>query len=405
MHASFASGVLLFAAMAMPLASSALDWEHWRGPDYNGISKESGWRTTWPAAGPKKLWQASVGTGFSSFAVSHGRVYTMGNKNDTETVYCFNADNGTPRWKHSYPCPIDPNVYEGGPNATPTVDGNAVFTFSRTGDVFALNADTGAVLWQKNVHREFGLKIPEWGFSSSPVVQGKLLILNAGSAGIALNKETGAVAWTTGNGETAGYSSAVPIQVGGQQAMALFSATSFEAVSLADGQVLWQFPWPTSYGANIADPVLVGDKFFVSSGYNQGCALLEVSDGTPTAIWRNKNMRNHFNSSVLVQGYIYGVDESSELRCLDAKSGTVKWSEKGLGKGSLTVADGKLIIMGERGQLVIADSSPSGFKRLAEAQPLGGKCWTTPVLSSGRIYCRNSRGDVVCLDVAANHGE
>src|SRR5690606_14448176 len=133
--------VLSFALLSSWLCSTTLyasDWYRWRGPDLNGISKETDWLAQWPAEGPKQLWKANVGTGFSSVSVSEGRVYTMGNENDTDTVYCLDAKTGKEIWKHSYPCPLDPNVYEGGPNATPILDGKNVFTLSRKGDLFCL---------------------------------------------------------------------------------------------------------------------------------------------------------------------------------------------------------------------------------------------------------------------------
>ncbi|MBI3853403.1 MAG: PQQ-like beta-propeller repeat protein [Verrucomicrobia bacterium] len=379
-------------------AAEALDWYRWRGPDLDGISKESGWQTTWPKEGPKQLWKAAVGIGFSSMSVSNGRVYTMGNEKDTETVFCFDANTGELRWKHSYPCPIDPHVYEGGPNATPTVDGKQVYTFSRKGHLFAFDAETGNVIWSKNVHDELGLKIPEWGLSSSVLVEGDLLIINAGVAGSAVNKTTGKVVWTSGK-ESAGYSTPVPVNQGSQLAVALFSTTELEAVSVADGKLLWTFPWKTKYGVNAADPIINGDNIFISSGYNEGCALLKVSGNKPSVVWQNKNMRNHFNSSVLIAGNIYGFDEA-DLKCLDGSNGAVKWTEGGLGKGSLMAADGKLIVLSEKGMLVVAAASPAGFKPISRAQVLGGKCWTTPVLSNGKIYCRNARGDLVCVDVS-----
>ncbi len=181
--------------------------------------------------------------------------------------------------------------------------------------------------------------------------------------------------------------------------MALFSTTELEAVTAADGKLLWKFPWKTKYGVNAADPIINGDKFFISSGYNEGCALVQIRSNKAAVLWQNKNMRNHFNSSVLIQGNIYGFDES-DLKCLDWSSGAVKWAEGGLGKGSLMAADGKLIVLGEKGMLVVADASPAGFKPISHAQVLGGKCWTTPVLSNGKIYCRNARGDLVCVDVS-----
>jgi outer membrane protein assembly factor BamB len=379
-------------------SANAIDWYRWRGPDLNGISKEAGWLTTWPKEGPKQLWKASVGIGFSSMSVSDGRVYTMGNEKDIETVFCFDANTGELRWKHSYACPIDPHVYEGGPNATPTVDGKMVYTFSRKGHVFAFDAETGKVVWSKNVHDELGLKIPEWGLSGSVLVEGNLLIVNAGVAGTALDKTSGKVVWTSGRG-SAGYSTPVPFDQGSQRAVALFSTTALEAVTVADGKLLWQFPWKTRYGVNAADPVINGNKIFISSGYDEGCALVQAGGNKPAVLWQNKNMRNHFNSSVLIQGNIYGFDDS-DLKCLDWSTGSVKWSEPGLGKGSLMAADGKLIVLGEQGTLIVAEASPAGFKPIAHAQVLGGKCWTTPVLSNGKIYCRNARGDLVCVDVS-----
>ncbi len=390
----FLTAFSLFVSLA-PL--KALDWYRWRGPDLNGISKETGWQTVWPKEGPKQLWKASLGIGFSSMSVSNGRVYTMGNENDTETVFCFDANTGQLRWKHSYPCPIDPKYYEGGPSATPTVDAKAVYTLSRKGDLFAFDAETGKVAWSKNVHKELGLKIPDWGFSGSVLVEGNLLIINAGGAGTALDKRSDKVAWTSSKDE-AGYSTPLPFETGAQHAVALFSASELEAVNVADGKLLWKFPWKTKYGVNAADPIISGNEFFVSSGYDQGCALWRVSNGKPSVVWQNKNMRNHFNSCVLIDGNLYGFDES-ELKCQDWAGGRIKWTEKSLGKGSLMAAAGKLIVLGEKGMLVVADASPAGFKPISQAQVIGGKCWTTPVLSNGKIYCRNAKGDLVCVDV------
>lgn len=388
-------GLALFVASSF--CAAAADWYRWRGPDLNGISKESGWSTAWPREGPRQLWKTSVGTGFSSVSVSNGRLYTMGNYNDRDTVYCFNADTGAQLWKHAYVCPTDPNLYEGGPNATPTIDGNAVFTFSRKGHLFAFEAESGKVIWSKNLHDELGLEVPDWGFSGSPLVEGKLLIVNAGTGGTAVDKTTGNVVWSSGKG-SAGYSSPVVFNPGTVRGVLMFSTKELVAVNAVNGQPLWRHPWATAYGVNAAEPLLLGDRIFISSGYNQGCALLQIRGNAVSVLWQNRNMRNHFNSSVAWQGFVYGFDES-ELKCLDLQNGAVKWSERGLGKGSLIAADGKLIVLSESGELVVAEGSQAAFKPLARAQVLGGKCWTAPVLSNGRIFCRNARGDLVCLEV------
>ena len=215
---------------------------------------------------------------------------------------------------------------------------------------------------------------------------------------MALDKATGKVLWSSGK-ESAGYSSPVPFNPGQTHGIVLFSTRALSMVNPEDGQLLWEHPWKTPYGVNAADPVIVGDKVFVSSGYNQGCALLQMGGNKVSVLWQNKNMRNHFNSSLAIGDSAYGFDES-ELKCLDLQTGTVRWAERSLGKGSLVAADRTLIILSEKGQLVIAEASPAAFKPLARAQVLGGKCWTSPVLANGKIYCRNARGDLVCVDVA-----
>jgi outer membrane protein assembly factor BamB len=395
---------------ALPIGAANFDWHRWRGPDLNGISKETGWSATWPASGPKQLWKTSVGTGFSSVCVAEGRAYTMGNRKDKESVYCFDAATGAEVWQHTYDCDLDPRYYDGGPSATPTVDGDKVYALSRKGHLFCFDAASGKIDWQKNVNDELGLKVfkentPEWGYSGSPLVQGGKLILNVGTAGAAFDKSSGKVIWTTGKA-LSGYSTHVPFNVGAEAYLAVFGAKGAYAVALKDGKQLWEFPFETSYDVNAADPIISGNKVFVSAGYGHGAALFQFDGGQAAKIWENKNMRNQFNSCVLIDGHLYGMDgdhgsRGSALRCIEFATGKVKWTEPSVKPGALMAADGKLIIMSEPGELVVAQASPESFKALARAQVMGGKCWTTPVLSNRRIYCRNSKGDVVCVDVSA----
>ena len=383
------------------------DWTCWRGSAYDGISRETGWNSDWSQKKPEIIWNASVGTGFSSMTISKGLLYTMGNtgkkddkkeKEHKDIVYCLNADTGEEIWRHSYLCPLDPKYYEGGPGASPTFDGDVVYTLSKDGDLFCFEAKNGEIVWKKDISENPGMARPTWGFSCSPLVKGKLLILNAGTSGLALNKETGTVIWHNGK-EAAGYATPVPFKMNDREALAIFAGKAIVALDPESGRILWQFPWETHRGINAADPIISGNDVFISSGYNYGCARLNIKDGKATEIWRNKNMRNHFNSSVLWNGYIYGFDES-QLKCLDFKDGSVKWGQKGLGKGSLMIADGKLLILSEKGQLVLAEINPNEFKEISKAQILQGLCWTVPVLAGGKIYARNAKGDLVCIDVS-----
>ena len=385
-------------------AAEAADWPNYRGPNHNGISNETGWNATWPKDGPKLLWKKSIGTGFCSIAVSNGRAYTMGNIKDNDILYCFEADTGKQIWKKSYPCPLYKKDHEGGPAATPTVHGDSVYTFSKNGDAVRFKAATGQVVWHKNLNKELGVKHPNWYFAGSPFVIDNLVILNAGTAGIALNKADGSVVWTNGN-DPAGYATAVPFTMGSQKCVAIFGFGDIIGLIAATGRQVCQFPWKTSYDINAADPIISGNTIFISSGYNKGCALLKIGQGKLTEIWRNKNMRNHASSCALWKGHIYGFDGQygggGKLTCLNYETGDVKWSQSGMGTGSLMLADGKLIILSERGKLVTAPASPEGFKELSSAQILTGKCWTVPALANGRIYARNAVGDLVCVDVSS----
>ena len=402
-HKLLIATLSLAGSAALPLSGAAFDWPRWRGPDINGVSHEDSGSTGWPKEGPNQLWKANVGTGFSSVAVAQGRVFTLGNAQETDTLFCFNADTGAVVWKHSYACPLDPKYYEGGPGSTPTVEAGRVYTLSKRGHLFCFEAASGDVVWQRNLIEELGVAKPEWGFAGSPLVEGDLVLLNLGSAGTAVQRKTGRVVWTSGK-EMAGYATPVPFRSGGQRCALVFAAKALVAVNASTGAELWRLPWVTRWNINAADPVLAGDGVFVST-FDQGGALLQLGDGKPAERWRCKEMGNHFNSCVLVGDYLYGVDGNTdkpgaELRCLSLKTGQVQWSHRGLGLGSLMAADGKLIVLSDAGLLIVAEASPAEFKPLAQAQVLGGKCWTVPVLSNGRIYCRNAKGDVVCVDVS-----
>jgi len=378
------------------------DWPHWRGPARNGHSAETAWLDQWPADGPRVVWKAKVGLGFSTFVVAKGRVLTTGHANGKDTVFCFDADSGKLVWKHAYAAELGDKYFEGGATGTPTIDGERVYQLSRWGDLFCLNAATGRVVWSKNLQQEAGVRVPDWGFSGAPLVQGNLLILNVGDAGMALDKTTGKIVWQSQNKE-AGYSTPLPVSRGNETFVLLGSRQSYVAVDALTGKEAWRHRWLTQYGVNAADPIVQGDLVFISTGYGKGAAMLKTGTGQPQELWKTKALRTQLNSAVLVDGHLYGIDgdttSSASLKCLEFATGTEKWEHPNVGSGALITAGGRLIVLSGTGEVMVAPASPAGFKPTARAQVLKGKCWTSPVLANGRIYCRSVPGDVVCLDV------
>jgi len=331
-------------------------------------------------------------------------VYTMGNSGKStsmDTVYCFDARTGEELWKRSYPCPLEPKWYDGGTLSTPTVDAGKVYTLSKMGDFFCLDARSGEVLWRKQLNKELGCELPTWHFASSALIVDDKVVLNVGAAGLALNKDTGEVVWQSGK-DKCGYATPVPFVMNGQPGLAMFAEVSLVAVSPTDGKRLWEYPWKTQHQVNAADPIVVGNQVFVASGYNRGCGLIEIDGGQAKKVWENKVMAMQINSPILRDGHIYGFDEAV-FKCLKLQDGSQQWQDKSLGKGSLMMsADGRLILMSDEGELVIAQADSQKFDVLARAKVLPkARCWTSPVLANGRIYVRNTPGDFACLDVSS----
>lgn len=392
---------VLSLGSAVPAAE--FDWPQWRGPNRDGVSAETNWMWQWPKAGPRVKWRASVGIGYSAVATSSGRVYTLGNRLNTDYLLCLDERNGQIAWQYSYPC--DPTDYNGhdGPRATPTVDGKLVFSLSRLGHLLCVNADSGAIIWSRNVTTEYRGNIPLWGFACSPLVMGGLVIVETGadkSSLMAFNKLTGAPVWANGS-DGAAYSSPMPFRLGTFDGVAMFSATGVTGRLAGTGQVLWTYSWRTQDGVNAATPVIFEDKVFISSGYNSGAALFRFWNGGAQRVWSNRNMRNHVSSCVRVGGHLFGFDED-QLRCLDLFTGLYKWTTPAYGKGALMAAGRHLIVLGEQGLLATVEASPWVFKEISRVQAVGGKSnWTPPVLSNGRLYVR-SQDLLLCLEVPGN---
>jgi outer membrane protein assembly factor BamB len=393
--------VLLLALLSAASAVAEIsEWPRWRGPDGNGIAPDADVNPKALAGQPKIAWKASLGTGFSSVAVAGSLVYGLGNADGTDTVFCLNAGTGRIVWKYSYRCAQ--GSYPG-PRATPTVHDGVVYTLSREGHLFALDAATGEVLWKKHLVNDLGIQPPGWDFAGSVVVAGDRLLLNAGRSGLALDRSTGATIWESGAGP-GGYATPVLAELAGRSSAVIFGERAAYGVDVADGTVRWSFPWVTGSDVNAADPVVFGDRIFVASAYDKGCALYDVSGARPAVVWRNNAFNTHFSSFVSLGGYLYGIDGDARvpnggvLRCLDVRTGKTAWSAP-VGFGSLIATRDHLVVLNSTGTIIVAEASSAGYRELARCSLPRNQYWTPPALAGGKLFVRNLTGDLFAIDV------
>jgi len=389
------------------------DWPQWRGPRRDGVSTETGLDFNWPEEGPRKRWEASASEGFSSFAVAAGRVYTILQEGENEAVVCWDADSGREQWRFRYPAHFA-NSFGSGPRSTPTVDGDRVYTVGGTGIFHCLNAATGEKKWEHDLLQEFGAQNLSWGVAFSPLVEGNLVLTNPGGHGgksiVAFDKISGSVVWQAYD-DTASYSSPIAVEAAGQRQLIFFTDRGVVGLTPADGKVLWNYPWKNSTNVNAATPIAfrvrsgetVNDYVFVSSNYGKGCCLLKLSPaGEGVAVQRvyeSGRMKNHFSTCIRFGEQLYGFDDST-LVCMDLLTGQVRWKQGGFGKGSLTAADGHLVILGEQGRLAVADATPEEYRETESFGFSQSKCWTVPVIANGRLYLRDEE-KIVCYDLRA----
>ena len=393
----------VLALMSLPLAAG--DWPNWMGPRLDGNSSEAGWSEKWPEDGLPQVWTAELGIGFSSVSVVDGLLYSMGHSDGKESVWCLKASTGDKVWSHSYAAELNPNLYEGGPGSTPTVDGDALYTLSVDGRLLCLDRKDGNVRWERNLQQEFDVGLPEWGFNSSPLILADTVLIQGGRVG-AFHRDSGAKIWQSEK-HTPGYGSIRELKHDGKTFLASLDSDGVRICDATDGSQVAFEPWKSPFRTNSTTPIIVSDSIYISSGYNVGCGLFQFDGRQLTQIYANRHMRNHFSNSILFDGYLYGMDGNSNLgrvvtlTCMKYDTGEVIWKQRGLGCGSLMIADGKLLIQSETGDLVLAQATPEGYHEMARTTFLSDRCWTMPVLANGRVYGRNAQGKLVCVKLPA----
>jgi len=375
--------------------------------DRDGVAGEHGLLSSWPEHGPPEVWRRPLGDGFAAIAIVKGRLYTSyaadRDGSARELGAAFDAATGAQLWEVDLG-PSFPEEFGDGPRSTPTVAGGVVYFLGSYGTMVAATAEDGAQRWRLDLREVCAVSQPRYGFSSSVLVHDSLVVVEGGGtegkAYVGIDATSGKVRWTSGDGtSSAGYSSLVPMNTPAGPAMVSVSGQRVLWLGL-DGTELVAQAWPRA--ETHAMPVVVPpDLVFVSGADPAGSALYRVAGSaaglTAEEVWKQPLMRNHFSSSVAVGEYIYGFDVAT-LRCVAVADGSLVWSKRGLGKGSLLAADGHLIILTDKGKLVLAAASPEGFAGQGSVQALKGRCWTVPSLADGKLYLRNHE-EMACYNL------
>ena len=392
--------------------TSALDWPQWLGPERNGTSAEMNVLLQWPDSGLDVSWRRPLGRGFSAISVASGRLFTMyADSTDGEFAVCLDATNGVELWRQRTGGYYKETQGGDGPRSTPTVDGDVVYVLGAEGRLLALRAAAGSVLWQKDLAETFGSETPKWGFSTSVLIEGELLLVEAGgvdgnmlvdmiidrstkATAVALDKKSGDTVWTALDDKMS-YSSPIAYSIDGGRQIAFLNAYALVGLGL-DGSLLWRLPWKTRWDVSAATPVYIApDRIFISAG--DKAAVLRISADGVEEVWKNSGMKNHFGTSVHVDGNLYGFDNSI-LKCIDVDSGEERWRARGYAKGTLIAAAGHLIVLGEQGNLGLVEVTPERFAEKANIELMAGRCWTMPSLADGVLYVRDEK-EIVAVDL------
>lgn len=415
------------SATAVPssanLAASNSDWPQWRGPNRDGVSKDTGLLKQWPKEGPKLLWQVNdIGDGYSTPSVVGKRIYLMSNNGlENEFVQALSIQDGKPVWTTRVGNVGNPNQNPPYPKArsTPTVDGYFIYALSSDGDLACLETRTGKIRWQKNIRKEFGGKPGEWAYAESPLVDGDVVVVTPGGAEatiVALNKKTGAVIWKSAvpGGDDAGYASAVVVQGGGRKQYVQCLSKGMVGVDAKTGEFLWRNKEVAKGPAQYFTPVARGENVYAGAlGVGGVLVRLKLDQGKVAAeqVYFTRGLPNGIGGAVVVGETVYGTEAGASLVAADLISGKVKWQEKGVGWASVAFADGNLYLHGVNGDVALVEANGEAYRekgrftppaqpKKKQAGPYPEGAFAYPVIAGGRLYIRDL-GTLWAYDIKA----
>lgn len=400
-------GLLVFVGRTVQSAEpdSSPAWPQWRGPTFDGISSEIDLADSWPEAGPPVLWTREIGKGYSSFIAVGPHVFTQTQTLYEQAVVCLDAETGNTVWSTRYGWPYDGGGLYPGPRSTPTWHGGRIYFAAPDGTIGCLDAIDGSSIWSMNPTKQFRGRGTDFGYSCSPVlIDGKVIVPVGGEGAcvVALNAKDGSVEWKSGD-SSASYASPLPITLNGQQQIIALLENSLAAFELKTGKLLWEDELSDGYDEHSAAPLYREPLLMIAGPFRSGakCLRLPVEpDEKPTRVWDTQKFSNDVASSVLYEGRIYGFDlrdaqsrvnrpSRGEYRCLDFETGKILWSSDKPGHASTIVADGKLILFNDRGEVILARAGTDEYEELARVAVFDEEiCWSPPALDRGRLYLR-----------------
>ena len=368
------------------------DWPQLLGPNRNGIYTGSDVKPPTAIA-----WEMAVGEGFAAPVIADGKLILFHRRNHKEVVEAFEVASGKLVWSFPYETAYrDDFGFDEGPRSAPTVAGGRVFAYGADGVLHALDLKTGKKLWRQDLHENFKVKKGFFGAGSAPLVHNGRVYLNVGAKGMgvaALEAETGKIKWGATNQE-ASYSSPM---------MAAFGVVFFtrEGIVVCDpesGKVRYQLAWKarSKVSVNAAHPVVDGNLLFVSAQYGVGAIVLDFSTMPPKPLWSgDESLSAHYATPVLIDGHLYGfhgmAQRSQEFRCVEMRTGVVKWAMPLMGAGTATLINGVLFLIRDDGQIFQIRPSAEKLDVMGNYKVLDGKIRAYPAVGEGLICLRNTK--------------
>ena len=397
------------AAGAAPVVLRPGDWPGFRGPNRDSVVRGVTIPTDWEKSPPKQLWRRSVGAGWSSVAVVDGRAFTQEQRGQNEAVVCRDAETGTELWSHEEPGRFLEALSSLGPRATPTFDNGRIYAQGAAGTLVCLDAATGAKIWSRDVLQDADGKMPDWGVSSSPLVSKGVVIVFAAGHGkkglLGYRADTGEPAWSQDVGVSS-YSSPHPATFGGREQVLFIGDQGLHAIDPASGSVLWEYRAPGQPPRSLQPSPVGNDQLLVPMGLEVATDLLDVKAGAPghavaaTRRWSSRNLKPSFNDFVVHDGHAYGFD-GAIFTCVELKTGNRKWKQGRYGTGQVVLLADQalLLVLSDKGEVVLLSARPDQFEERGQFQALTGKTWNHPTVAQGRLYVRNAE-EMACYELS-----